>query len=87
VQQASALPVLKLKIGDRNDHENLAALRSVAPDKPVRVDASEGWGDKQEALRQLEWLTRDDRFQFVEQPLHRSTPRSRDLRVCSCQLA
>ena len=40
VQQASALPVLKLKISDRNDHENLAALRSVAPDKPVRVDAN-----------------------------------------------
>jgi len=72
VLEASGFPVLKLKIGDRQDHENLASLRSVAPRKPVRVDANEGWSNKEEALRGLEWLARDGRIQFVEQPLHRS---------------
>jgi len=73
VLAAAAFPVLKLKIGDARDHQNFAALRSAAPEKPVRLDANEGWKTKEEALRQLEWLALDDRIQFVEQPMHRST--------------
>jgi L-Ala-D/L-Glu epimerase len=71
VLDAARYPVLKLKVGDPRDHENLAALRSVAPKKPVRVDANEGWPTKEEALRNLEWLARDGRIQFVEQPMPR----------------
>ena len=67
-------PVLKLKIGDARDRENLAALRSAAPDKPVRVDANEAWKTKEEALRMLEWLAATDQnIQFVEQPMPRAT--------------
>ena len=73
VLDAVNYPVLKLKVGDPRDHENFAALRSVAPEKLVRVDANEGWKTKEEALRQLEWLAGDGRIQFVEQPMHRST--------------
>jgi L-alanine-DL-glutamate epimerase-like enolase superfamily enzyme len=65
--------VLKLKVGDSRDRENFAALRSVAPKKPVRVDANEGWRTKEEALRNLEWLALDGRVQFVEQPMPRGT--------------
>jgi L-alanine-DL-glutamate epimerase-like enolase superfamily enzyme len=71
VLEAAIYPVLKLKVGDPRDHENFAALRSVAPEKPVRVDANEGWKTKEEALRQLEWLAGDGRIQFVEQPMPR----------------
>lgn len=75
VAAAAQYPVLKLKVGDPRDHENFAALRSVAPDKPVRVDANEGWKTKEKALRMLEWLMAEDRnIQFVEQPMPRSTP-------------
>ncbi len=56
VLDAAVYPVLKLKVGDPRDRENFAALRSVAPKKPVRVDANEGWKTKEEALRKLEWL-------------------------------
>jgi L-Ala-D/L-Glu epimerase len=73
VLDAAIFPVLKLKVGDPRDHENLAALRSVAPEKPVRVDANEGWKTKEEALRQLEWLAQDGHIQFVEQPMPRRT--------------
>ena len=74
VLEAAIYPVLKLKVGDPRDHENFIALRSVAPEKAVRVDANEGWKTKEEALRQLEWLVAQDRhIQFVEQPMPRTT--------------
>jgi L-alanine-DL-glutamate epimerase-like enolase superfamily enzyme len=73
VLDAGPYPVLKLKIGDPRDRENFAALRSVAPKKPVRVDANEGWRTREEALRNLEWLAADGRIQFVEQPMPRDT--------------
>jgi L-alanine-DL-glutamate epimerase-like enolase superfamily enzyme len=75
VLEAAAFPVLKLKVGDARDRENLAALRAAAPRKPVRVDANEGWKTREEALRMLEWLAAtDDNIQFVEQPMPRATP-------------
>ncbi len=72
VLDAAQYPVIKLKVGDPRDHENFAALRSVAPDKPVRVDANEGWKTKEDTLRMLEWLVATDKkIQFVEQPMPR----------------
>lgn len=72
VLDAAVYPVLKLKVGDPRDRENFAALRSAAPDKPVRVDANEGWKTKEDALRMLEWLAATDQnIQFVEQPMPR----------------
>jgi L-alanine-DL-glutamate epimerase-like enolase superfamily enzyme len=66
--------VLKLKVGVPGDPENFAALRSVSPTKPVRVDANEGWKTKEEALKRLEWLAQDGHIQFVEQPMPSATP-------------
>lgn len=73
VLAAAVYPVLKLKAGGPRDRENLAALRSVAPEKPVRVDANGGWKTKEEALHNLEWLAADGHIQFVEQPMSRRT--------------
>lgn len=73
VQEAAPYPILKLKLGSRSDHENLAALREVAPAKTVRVDANEAWKTKEIALHNLEWLARDPHIEFVEQPLPAST--------------
>jgi L-Ala-D/L-Glu epimerase len=64
---------LKLKVGDPRDRENFEALRSVAPNKPVRVDANEGWKTKEHALEMLELLAKDGHIQFVEQPMPRNT--------------
>jgi len=74
VLEAADYPVLKLKVGDANEVANLAALREVAPAKPVRVDANEGWKTKEQALARTEWLARDGHIQFVEQPMPRDTP-------------
>lgn len=73
-RDAAKYPVLKLKVGDARDKENLAALREMAPDKPVRVDANEGWKNKEQALQMIEWVAKDSRIQFVEQPMPRGTP-------------
>jgi L-alanine-DL-glutamate epimerase-like enolase superfamily enzyme len=73
VLAATHYPILKLKVGDARDRENLAALRSVAPDKPIRLDANEGWKTKEQALQMLEWLAGDGHVQFVEQPMPRGT--------------
>lgn len=79
VVEAAQYPVIKLKVGDARDHENFAELRRVAPDKPVRVDANEGWKTKEEALRMIEWLVKTDKkIQFVEQPMPRDAS-DRDL--------
>ena len=73
VEDAALYPVIKLKVGDPRDRENFAALRSVAPAKPVRVDANEGWKSKEEALRMIEWLmATDQHLQFIEQPMPRT---------------
>jgi L-alanine-DL-glutamate epimerase-like enolase superfamily enzyme len=70
VADAANFPILKLKLGGPRDRENLAALREVAPHKPIRVDANEAWQSKEEALRQIEWLAEAGQpVQFVEQPL------------------
>ncbi len=74
VLEAAEYPVIKLKVGDARDKENFAALRSVAPNKPVRVDANEGWKTKEEALRMIEWLMATDKnLQFIEQPMPRDS--------------
>jgi L-alanine-DL-glutamate epimerase-like enolase superfamily enzyme len=69
VEQAAAYPVLKMKVGGPQDQANLQALRDVAPDKAVRVDANEGWKTKEQALQMIEWLAQDKHIEYVEQPL------------------
>jgi L-alanine-DL-glutamate epimerase-like enolase superfamily enzyme len=73
VAAAVGYPVLKLKVGDAHDRENFAALRSEAPDTPVRVDANEGWKTREEALSSIEQLAEDGHVEFVEQPMPRDT--------------
>jgi L-alanine-DL-glutamate epimerase-like enolase superfamily enzyme len=74
VEEAAEYPRIKLKVGDPRDKENFAALRSIAPNKPVRVDANEGWKTKEDALRMIEWLMETDKnIEFIEQPMPRTS--------------
>ena len=73
VAAADRYPILKLKLGGSDDRATLRALRDAAPEKTIRVDANEGWRSKEEALKNIEWLTADKRVQFVEQPLPAAT--------------
>jgi L-alanine-DL-glutamate epimerase-like enolase superfamily enzyme len=69
VELAASYPILKMKVGGPEDRPNLQALRDVAPEKPVRVDANEGWKTKEQALEMIEWLAQDKHIQYIEQPL------------------
>ena len=67
VREAEAFPVLKIKVGLDTDEATIAAVRSVTQ-KPLRVDANEGWKDKEEAVRKINWLETQG-VEFVEQPM------------------
>jgi len=49
VRAADKYPLLKIKVGKDNDEEIIEAVRSIT-DKPIRVDANEGWKTKEVAL-------------------------------------
>jgi len=67
VREAAAFPILKIKVGLDRDEETIAAVRSVT-DKPLRVDANEGWKDKEEVVRKINWLESQG-VELVEQPM------------------
>ena len=67
VREAADFPVLKVKVGLASDEATIAAVRSVT-NKPLRVDANEGWQSKEEALRKIKWLQTQG-VEFIEQPL------------------
>jgi L-alanine-DL-glutamate epimerase-like enolase superfamily enzyme len=67
VREAEPFPILKIKVGLSTDEEVIAAVRSVTS-KPLRVDANEGWKDKEEAVRKINWLASQG-VEFIEQPM------------------
>ena len=69
VKLAESYPILKLKVGVKDDKANLKALREIAPTKRIRVDANEGWTTREHALDMLEWLATDKNIEFCEQPM------------------
>ena len=66
VREAGDYEVLKIKLGSEEDRALLEAVRD-ATDRPVRVDANEGW-TFDEAVDRLEWLAGMG-VELVEQPL------------------
>lgn len=68
-REAGEFKILKVKLGRDNDEDIIKALRAVT-DKPIRVDANEGWHDKETAIRRIEWLEKQS-IELVEQPLPR----------------
>lgn len=65
--EASAYPVLKIKVGTPHDRQNLEAIRAQRPDAVIRVDANEAWTPK-EAVQRIDELADYD-LEFVEQPV------------------
>jgi L-alanine-DL-glutamate epimerase-like enolase superfamily enzyme len=66
-READPYPILKVKVGLETDEQSIEAVRSVTK-KPLRVDANEGWKDKEEAVRKINWLETQG-VEFIEQPL------------------
>ena len=66
-REAADYPILKVKVGLATDEATIEAVRSVT-DKKLRVDANEGWTDKEEAVRKINWLEKHG-VEFIEQPM------------------
>jgi len=67
IQEAEEFPVLKIKVGLNSDEATLQAVRAVTR-KPLRVDANEGWKDRDEAVQKIQWLESQG-VQLIEQPM------------------
>ena len=67
IAEAEDMPVLKVKLGSAEDEAIMAAVRG-ATDKVVRVDANEGWAEREQALERIQWLATLG-VEFVEQPM------------------
>ncbi|HLQ11257.1 MAG TPA: dipeptide epimerase [Ktedonobacteraceae bacterium] len=60
-------PILKVKVGTKNDVANLEAIREVS-NATIRVDANAGWTPR-EAIKTINALAPYN-IEFVEQPVH-----------------
>lgn len=67
--EAAPYKILKVKLGstEENDKMIVETIRSVT-DKPIVVDANQGWKDKYYALDMINWLS-EKGVRFVEQPM------------------
>ena len=67
IKEADPFPILKIKVGLDTDEQMIDSVRS-ATDKPLRVDANEGWTNREEAVKKINWLATKN-VQFIEQPI------------------
>ena len=67
IAEAEPYGILKIKLGSDNDRDLVRAVRTFT-DKPLRVDANEGWATKENALEMTEWLANQG-VDLIEQPM------------------
>ncbi|MFQ6606248.1 MAG: dipeptide epimerase [Fidelibacterota bacterium] len=65
IEEAAPYKILKVKLGTDHDREIIDSIRALT-DKPIRVDANEGW-DFPTAEAMCSWLAGQN-VEFVEQP-------------------
>jgi L-alanine-DL-glutamate epimerase-like enolase superfamily enzyme len=66
-RQAKDYPILKIKVGTKNDLDNIKAIRDARPTAIIRVDANTGWTPK-EAIQTITALAPYN-IEFIEQPV------------------
>jgi L-Ala-D/L-Glu epimerase / N-acetyl-D-glutamate racemase len=67
VREAGGFGIYKIKVGLGNDREILLGIRAVT-DRPLYVDANEGWTDPKKAVEMIRWMEGIG-VALVEQPL------------------
>ena len=66
-EDAPRFNILKVKVGHANEKEMIEAIRTVT-DKPIAVDANQGWTDRYYALDMIHWL-KEKGIVMIEQPV------------------
>lgn len=67
VTEAADFKVLKIKLGSDDDKSIIQTIRDMT-DKPLYVDANQGWKDPHFALEMVHWLT-EQGVELIEQPM------------------
>ncbi|MGA9291838.1 MAG: dipeptide epimerase [Ignavibacteriaceae bacterium] len=67
VNEAKSYNILKIKLGRDDDKDMVEAIRSIT-NKKLRVDANQGWKDKNYALEMINWLN-EKNVELIEQPM------------------
>ena len=67
VEEAADFKVLKIKLGSADDKKIINTIREMT-DKPLYVDANQGWKDKHFALDMAHWLAQQG-VELIEQPM------------------
>jgi L-alanine-DL-glutamate epimerase-like enolase superfamily enzyme len=65
--ECKAFDVLKIKLGTDHDRAIIEAIRRKS-DQLIRIDANEGWKDRETAIREIEWLA-ERNVEIIEQPM------------------
>ena len=73
-REAAPYKIIKVKLGrdPATDRALIDAIREVT-DRPITVDANQGWPDRTDALRIIEWLATRGVL-FIEQPMPKENP-------------
>ncbi|MSU51768.1 MAG: dipeptide epimerase [Opitutus sp.] len=68
-REAGIYKIIKVKLGrsPESDRMMIETIREVT-DKPITIDANQGWKDREEALRLIEWSAARG-VVFIEQPM------------------
>jgi len=74
VKEAELAHVLKVKLGSKADKVLIETIRSVS-NKPLYVDANQGWTNKEQALDLIFWL-QEMGVKLIEQPMAKADIRS-----------
>lgn len=67
LREAGDCRIIKVKLGRDNDKELINTIRSVT-DKPLFIDANQGWTDRQQGLDMAVWLAEHGAL-LIEQPM------------------
>ncbi len=67
VEEAADFKVLKIKLGSDDDKKIINTIREMT-DKPLYVDANQGWKDKHFALDMAHWVASQG-VELIEQPM------------------
>jgi L-Ala-D/L-Glu epimerase len=74
IKGADDCRVIKVKLGRDSDRELINTIRSIT-DKPLYVDANQGWADLQQSLDMTHWL-HEQGVLLIEQPMPKTEPDS-----------
>lgn len=70
VMEAESARVLKVKLGSDGDKKLIETIRTIS-NKPLYVDANQGWTNKERALDLIHWLE-EMGVELIEQPMLKS---------------